>query len=293
MFSSLKVSWFFFFFHLRFPFFVCLHGFISLSLICHKCSELHNLLIMTLVNCRRIRGPWRRFPFPLLWRTQCRYQLESPCKQPQVHSSFKPQFVAGSLKRPFPLFLQGQLYKVNVPVVVSQAQAGQQPASHPPPRVTEWRDAPALQPAVVPPHPVPPRVPEPSALPASSITHPRPSLPLCQESSLPHIDLTLGDNEPTPPPEPVNVSTTASPCTQLLDLQIRAEEALAQTTKGRDIYDILKEVIEKETEKVERSRDVAAGNSSSRSEAALQVNSMISLMLFPRTSSKLCSSCVQ
>ncbi|KAF6723727.1 Stonin-1 [Oryzias melastigma] len=164
----------------------------------------------------------------------------------------------------------GQLYKVNVPVVVSQAQAGQQPASHPPPRVAEWGDAPALQPAVVPPHPIPPHVLEPPALPASSITHPRPSLPLCQESSLPQIDLTLGDNEPAPPPEPVNVSTTASPCTQLLDLQIRAEEALAQTTKSRDIYDILKEVIEKETEKVERSRDGAAGSSGGRSEAALQ-----------------------
>ncbi|XP_061602048.1 TFIIA-alpha and beta-like factor [Cololabis saira] len=160
----------------------------------------------------------------------------------------------------------GQLYKVNVPVVVTQAPALQQPASHPAQRLPEWREAPASQPALVPPNAILPREPEPPRVPAPAITQPRATLPLSQESSLPQPQLTLGDNEPGPPAEPV----TASPCNQLLDFQIRKEEALAQTAPSQDIDDILKEVIEGERQKVERARSQAAGNTGSRCEADLQ-----------------------
>ena len=170
------------------------------------------------------------------------------------------------------MFSTGQLYKVNVPVVVTQAPAGQQPASHPTQRLHEWREAPTSQPALVPPNPILPREPEPSSVLASSITHPRTTLPLSQGSGLPRPELTPGDNEQGPPPEPVNVS----PCTQLLDFQISKEEALARTAQSRDIDDILKEVIEGEREKVERARNQAAGNTSGQPEADLEVNLKIS-----------------
>ncbi|XP_030604452.1 TFIIA-alpha and beta-like factor [Archocentrus centrarchus] len=161
----------------------------------------------------------------------------------------------------------GQLYKVNVPVVVTQAPVGQQPATQPMQKVNEWREASAPQPAPVPPNPIPPHEAEPSSVPAPSVTQPKTILPSSQEGSLPQQstepDFPQEENEPNPQP---NLSTTASPCTQLLDFQIRREEALAQS---RDIDDILKEVIEEETEKAERARKLAPVESGNQSEAAL------------------------
>ncbi|XP_075339175.1 stonin-1 [Odontesthes bonariensis] len=169
--------------------------------------------------------------------------------------------------------LTGQLYKVNVPVVVTQAPAGHQPASHPTHRVAEWREAPAPQPAAVLPKPLLPHESEPSSLPASTIIHRRTSLPLSLESSLPlnstEPELTRGENAPCPQPEPVNVGVTVSPCSQLLDFQISTEEAAATTAQSTDIDDILKQVIEEERKKAERARNLAAGNTDSQSGADL------------------------
>ncbi|XP_008281216.1 TFIIA-alpha and beta-like factor [Stegastes partitus] len=150
----------------------------------------------------------------------------------------------------------GQLYKVNVPVVVTQAPASQQPVSHLAQKATERREAPASQPAAVQPHPILPHEAEPSSVPASSVTQPKTSLAPSQESCLPQLppepEGMLAETEPSPQPEPVNLSVTASPCAQLSDFHNSAEEALTQAAQTRDVDDILKEAIEEEREKAER-----------------------------------------
>ncbi|MEQ2276511.1 hypothetical protein XENORESO_001457 [Xenotaenia resolanae] len=163
----------------------------------------------------------------------------------------------------------GQLYKVNVPVVVTQAPVGQQPASHLSQKVPEQSKVPASQPAAIPPNSVLLHEPEPSSAPSSFITQTRTSLALIQENSLPHeppgAEVTLGENEANSQPEPLNIGATTSPCPQFLDFQISAEEAaFAQKTHSRDIDEILKEVIEEERVKAERARKLAgnAGNHS-------------------------------
>ncbi|XP_037534579.1 TFIIA-alpha and beta-like factor [Nematolebias whitei] len=152
----------------------------------------------------------------------------------------------------------GQLYKVNVPVVVTQAPGGQQPAPHPTCRAAEQR-ASASQPAAAPPE---------SSLPASC-------LPLRQESSFFQCpygpEAPLGDNEPTPQPEHVNIDATASPVTQLLNFQISAVEALTQTAQSKDIDEILKEVIEEERVKAGRARTLSAGNTHHQAGAELDL----------------------
>ncbi|XP_024860988.1 TFIIA-alpha and beta-like factor [Kryptolebias marmoratus] len=152
----------------------------------------------------------------------------------------------------------GQLYKVNVPVVVTQAPGGQQPASHPTQRAAVQREVSAPQPAAAP--------SESSSLPASC-------LPQSQESGFfqrPYVpEIPLGDDEPPPQPEHVNVGATASPVTQLLNFQISAEEALTQTAQSRDIDEILKEVIEEEREKAGRARTLSAGNTHHQAAADL------------------------
>lgn len=174
--------------------------------------------------------------------------------------------------------------------MVTQAPAGQQPVSQPQ-KVTDWREAPA--PPSAPPNTIHPQEMEPSSVPATSVTQlpqPKASLPPSQEVSVPlqsqvpavealqlpgahspQPEVTLEENEPQP--EPVNLSVTASPCSRLLDFQIRAEEALTQTgqLKTRDIDDILKEVIEEETEKAERARNLASVKTADQCEAALGV----------------------
>ncbi|XP_054456802.1 stonin-1 [Anoplopoma fimbria] len=188
----------------------------------------------------------------------------------------------------------GQLYKVNVPVVVTQAPAGQTIVSRLTQKVSERREAPPPQSAAAPPKTsLPPKEAEPPSVPATSDKqppHPKTSLPSGQESSLPQRPLvppaetsqpqgsnslepevTLEENEPSPQLEPVNLSMSASPCSQLLDFQISTEEALTQTgqLKTRDIDDILKEVIEEEREKAERARNLAPAKTANQSEAVL------------------------
>lgn len=187
----------------------------------------------------------------------------------------------------FLLSYQGQLYKVNVPVVVTQAPAGQQPASKPMLKVTNWKEAPVPPSAAIPPKNIGPPEVEPPSILNSTVTQPKSSLPPSHESSAsvqpqvaagdasqlqaapsPQPEVTPEENEPSPQPEPANQGVTASPCSQLLDFQIRAEEALTQTAplKSRDIDDILKEVIEEEREKAERARSQVSAKTSDHPE---------------------------
>ncbi|KAF1375853.1 hypothetical protein PFLUV_G00224510 [Perca fluviatilis] len=187
----------------------------------------------------------------------------------------------------------GQLYKVNVPVVVTQAPAGQPPESKTTHKVTERREAAAPQSAAIPPNATHPQEAEPPSVPATAVTqppHPKPTLPPGQESSLPQQppvpavepsqrqgahspepEVTLEENEPSPQPEPVSLRMTASPCSQMLDFQICTEEVLTHTAqlKNRDIDDILKEVIEEEREKAERARNRMPAKTDNQSEAVL------------------------
>ncbi|KAM6923092.1 TFIIA-alpha and beta-like factor [Lycodopsis pacificus] len=188
----------------------------------------------------------------------------------------------------------GQLYKVNVPVVVTQAPLGQPLVSRFTQKVSERREAPAPQSAAAPPNTSrPPQEAEPSSVPATSDTqppHPKTDFPPGQESSLPQQPLvppaetsqpqgahapepevTQEENEPSPQPEPLNLSMSDSPLSQLLDFQSSTEEALTQTgqLKTRDIDDILKEVIEEEREKAEMARNLAPAKTDNQSEAVL------------------------
>ncbi|XP_068424866.1 TFIIA-alpha and beta-like factor [Clinocottus analis] len=164
----------------------------------------------------------------------------------------------------------GQLYKVNVPVVVTQAPAGQPPLC----RLSQKEAEPPFPPVTTdkpPPHPktnFPPG--QQSGLPQLSLVPPaEPSQPQIPEPPAPEV--RLEENEPTPQPEPVNFSMSASPCSQLLDFQISAEAALTQTgqLKTRDIDDILKEVIEEEKKKAEMTRTLAPTKTDNQSEAVL------------------------
>ncbi|XP_068184160.1 TFIIA-alpha and beta-like factor [Antennarius striatus] len=176
----------------------------------------------------------------------------------------------------------GQLYKVNVPVVVSQTAACQQPVSELTQKVNEWKEAPASQSAATPSstshHP---QQVEPASVPATQPAHPKSNVPASHESNLPQQpripapetlqlqggqsleqQATLEENELSPQSQPVNLDLTASPHSQLLDFQMNTEESLAQTAKMKtsDIDDILKKVIEEEREKAGRVRSLASAN---------------------------------
>lgn len=105
----------------------------------------------------------------------------------------------------------------------------------------------------------------------------QPQVPVAKISTLqtapsPEPEVTPEENEPSP--QPLNLSmTSTSTCSQLLDFQISAEEALTQAAqlKTRDIDDILKEVIEEEREKAMRARNVAPAKTDNQSEAILGV----------------------
>lgn len=159
-------------------------------------------------------------------------------------------------------------------------------------KVTDWRDVPTPPAVTVPPNTIHPQEVAPPSVPVTSVKQlpqPKNSLAPSQEvnvllqsqppagevsqlqgGSSPQPEVTVEENEP---PEPVNLNMTASPCTQLLDFQIRAEESLTQAAhlKTRDIDDILKEVIEEEREKAERARNLASAKIGDQSETALGV----------------------
>ncbi|CAG09467.1 unnamed protein product, partial [Tetraodon nigroviridis] len=172
----------------------------------------------------------------------------------------------------------GQLYKVNVPVVVTQTAAGQQPAAKHTHRISAWKEA-----AGAPPCPSQHQTGEPSSVRAPSVTQaPNPgqshtSLASSQESSLPGLPpvppaeapqrrqerspgqpVASGESEPSSQP-----ATNHLPCSQVVDLQSGAEEPCAQTEpfKSSNIDDILKRVIEEERAKAERARAAAKADS--------------------------------
>lgn len=171
--------------------------------------------------------------------------------------------------------------------MVTQTAAGQQSTSQPSQKATEWRGAAAPSNAT---H----QEGEPPSVPVHSVTQlslPKTNLPSSKENSLqeqPHIpdaetsqlhgaqfperQVSPEENEPSPQPEPVN-SMNVSPCSQLLDFQIGAEEALIQTTelKTSDIDDILKKVIEEEREKAETVRTLACVKADNQSEDILGI----------------------
>ncbi|XP_055018576.1 TFIIA-alpha and beta-like factor [Boleophthalmus pectinirostris] len=155
----------------------------------------------------------------------------------------------------------GQLYKVNVPVVVTQAPTGQQPQPRPAPKVpapAPKSQAVRVNTATV--HEVAPSTvtktstSNPTPVPVPLQTNPAPIQEVIppQEQEAPGIiSVEAADipESPSPEPEikgedgdqPVNLSMNAPP-SDLLDFQMSAN-----TT---DIDDLLKEVIEKEREKV-------------------------------------------
>lgn len=156
----------------------------------------------------------------------------------------------------------GQLYKVNVPVVVTQAPGGQQPGARPSQVVDEGMEAAAPQSAA----PLSDTILTGGVEPGSNPAFPQ-EIPPYQPPAVP--DVTPAEHQPTNQSEPVDLSLSASPCTQLLDHQISAEEALMQTGQSRDIDDILKQVIEEEREKVEREMNRASGEMCGKSGATL------------------------
>ncbi|XP_061545278.1 TFIIA-alpha and beta-like factor [Phycodurus eques] len=166
----------------------------------------------------------------------------------------------------------GQLYKVNVPVVVTQAPAGQQTVSQPPPA--------SFQPGETLPQEAPP-VP---TLLVNSSQLPDATLPPSQESSVPQQDPITAPpqievaSSPEPEsalagqasesnPEPVDLSVKSSAVSQL----VGSEEALTKTTqfKSSDIDDILKEFIKEEREKAARARNLAHTKCCDQPEAIL------------------------
>lgn len=181
----------------------------------------------------------------------------------------------------------GQLYKVNVPVVVTQSAAGSNPFSHTTQKFIEWRDARVPQPAaaVVPPvvNTIPSKEVAPTLLPAPlplpppppPPSHPQPPEPqntinpsqettviAPQQSQVPLaenldsqvsqqnlLEMIMGGGE-EPTQEPGNTGVAES--TEFLDLQTESLEILARAPAGtisQDIDDILKEVIENEINK--------------------------------------------
>lgn len=189
----------------------------------------------------------------------------------------------------------GQLYKVNVPVVVTQTAAGQQAAAKQTHKISMWKEAAAAPLAGVSSCPRQRQEGEPSSLPAPSLTQAakpaqsNSSLASSQESALavpaaeaprlheepsPGQQVALDQIGPSSHPATVSPGASNSPCSQLLDFQFGAEEPSTKTEqlKSSSIDDILKRVIEEEREKAERAR---AAEADSQSDDVLRVISIL------------------
>ncbi|XP_008320077.1 TFIIA-alpha and beta-like factor isoform X2 [Cynoglossus semilaevis] len=156
----------------------------------------------------------------------------------------------------------GQFYKVNVPVVVTQAPAGQHPSRNPPAPKSAAIPPNTLHPQQVEPFPASSSCVKQAALPDLPTTKEinvlqEPPAPApadtshLQEAESPHSEVTQGESEPSDQSEPVNSSSTGSN----VDIQLSSTEGtLTQTDqlKTRDIDDILKRAIEEEREKAQR-----------------------------------------
>lgn len=147
-----------------------------------------------------------------------------------------------------PLLSRGQFYKVNVPVMVTQALAGPRPFFQPAqPNGMQQREAPIPQLPIVPPvvNNGPPQKIEPCPVPVT----PAALLPEPQSC------LTLEGNEVVP--QPVNMNMESSASNQLLDLHVKAEDTLTQGSEfmANEVEELLEEVIKEE----ERDEAVTAG----------------------------------
>lgn len=179
----------------------------------------------------------------------------------------------------------GQLYKVNVPVVVTQAAAGQHSASQQ--KAPERREAPSSQPAVLSASTTRCQEVEPS-----SLSNPHGNLPSCPESGLPeqlpapdetsHLQGTqcpepqipLEENDPSSQAEPIDLTASSPSRDELFDFQIAAEEPSTHSAaqlKSSDIDDILQKVIEEERLKAEMARSLACAKPGSQSDELLGV----------------------
>lgn len=179
----------------------------------------------------------------------------------------------------------GQLYKVNVPVVVTQAAAGQHSASQQ--KAPERREAPSSRPAVLSASTARCQEVEPS-----SLSHPQGNLPSCPESGLPeqppaadetsHLQGTqcpepqipLEENDPSSQAEPIDLTASSPSRDELFDFQIAAEEPSTHSAaqlKSSDIDDILQKVIEEERLKAEMARSLACAKPGSQSDELLGV----------------------
>ncbi|KAM9847520.1 TFIIA-alpha and beta-like factor [Aulostomus maculatus] len=159
----------------------------------------------------------------------------------------------------------GQLYKVNVPVVVTQAPAAQLAITHktqregPGPQLAEVSGSNTCSQEVAP-LTVPTLLN--TSLPpgqGSSLPQQPPAPETSQIQPAPSSDsvVTLEDGELSP--QPVRISAPSSPCGDILDFQTSKEDALPHTSQleDRDIDDILKEVIQEEREKALRAQNLA------------------------------------
>ncbi|XP_053730488.1 LOW QUALITY PROTEIN: TFIIA-alpha and beta-like factor [Synchiropus splendidus] len=154
------------------------------------------------------------------------------------------------------LDLSGQLYKVNVPVLVTQALTGHQPRSANQSKQPESKDAPSSQPVQ---QSKPQEAPAPSQTDTGETPETSPPLqqpPVLQEESQPETCAeaitVLDDQEPSP--EPLDLTILPAPSSQNLDFQISSEEHLASDDQFKNIDELLNEVIEVEREKAARAK---------------------------------------
>lgn len=176
--------------------------------------------------------------------------------------------------------------------MVTQTAAGQQPAAKHTNKTSVWKEAAAAAAAAplgaASSYPSQHQEGEPSSVhaPAQANT----GLPSSQESTLPGLPPlppaeapqlqaersprqqgAPDETEPSSQPASVNPDANKSPCSQILDFQLGAEEPSPQTEqlKSSNIDDILKRVIEEEREKAERAR--AAAKTDGQSDDVLRV----------------------
>ncbi|KAM9804172.1 TFIIA-alpha and beta-like factor [Neosynchiropus ocellatus] len=150
----------------------------------------------------------------------------------------------------------GQLYKVNVPVLVTQALAGHQPRSVTASKQSESKDAPTSQPVQ---ESEPPEAPVPSQTDPGETTVTSPPLQQPQvllEESEPEscAEPVTAQEDQELSPEPLDLTVLPAPCSQTLDFQISSEEHLTSGDQFKNIDELLNEVIEVEREKAARAK---------------------------------------
>lgn len=175
----------------------------------------------------------------------------------------------------------GQLYKVNVPVVVTQAAASQHSASQQ--KATERREASSSQSAALSASTARCQEAE-----ASSLSHPNGNVPPClpeqppapsetshlQGADCPEPQIPPEENDLGSHAEPIDLTGSSPSRDELFDFQIAAEEPSTHSAaqlKSSDFDDILQKVIEEERLKAEMARNLACAKPGSQSDELLGV----------------------